>query len=298
MQEEYKRAMSRITADESFKAELLEKLKQERENPAPKPIRAKRPLRMPVIASLSSAAVLALLIYSSTVFLLPMLRNSEYDMSTAKPGSDYVKSERPSSSPAEERPENHGSIAYGDSFTEDKPQRSDRAATESKREDKGEVDSSDRHESDSENSDKSPPSLNDVKPHEEYKIISYAGKRKNVGSSPSDKTILYDNILHFNFEGFGSYGVGLKQNDVIFSAELDVGYTLADLFLDYYSAIVGRDEKTSVTDGMLDSFFGVESNSEHQINVFVDGVEAVNLNNVLLSELVTSKDVYFTVSVK
>ena len=52
-----------------------------------------------------------------------------------------------------------------------------------------------------------------------------------------------------------------------------------------------------MTDGMLDSFFGVESNSEHQINVFIDGAEAVNLNNVLVSELMKTKDVYFTISV-
>lgn len=297
MQEDYKRAMSRITADESFKAELLKKLKQEQENPAPKLRQLKRPLRVPIVASLSSAAVLALLIYSSTVFLLPMLRNSEYDMSAARPGSDYVKSERPSASITDERSENHGGIAYGDSLTKERPQRSDKASTDNKNGNDGTTDSSDKLGTDSANSGDNSSSLNDINPHEDYKIISYAGKKKNVGSSPSAKTISYDNILHFTFEGFDMYGIGLKRNDIVFSAELGESYTLADLFIDYYSAIIGRDAKTSVTDGMLDSFFGIESNSEHQINVFIDGTEAVNLNNVPVSELMKTKDVYFTISV-
>ena len=87
---DYKNAMDRIKADDKFKAQLLERLAAEQEKP--KVIKLNPPAaskNLPLVASLASAAVLALLIYSSAVLVLPMLRNNAYDGSSASPETAY-----------------------------------------------------------------------------------------------------------------------------------------------------------------------------------------------------------------
>lgn len=299
MRNEYKSAMDKITADSEFKAQLMKRiaLEEEKKN-APKANLVKS-LRTPLVASLSSAAVLALLIYSSAVLVLPMLRNSEYEILTARPQKDI-----------------HYSHSYGErprDFDADAEHGGEKAEAEAVTEDKGTAEknhSADRHENGTDKkadgaetkgeSRSQLPSLNDVDIDEQYSIITYSGEAPSAlkGVGGGVEAVDYDCTLHFCFEGFADYGVGLKSNNVLFTATLPADYTLSEFFTDYYGIISARGGKTTVTDGMLDSFFDIPASGIRPISVYVDGAEAVNLDNILLSEFSSLSNVYFTVSVK
>ena len=295
MKTEYRNAMNKIKADDEFKARLLNKLAQEQ-----KKIDTRKPViksaKLPIIASLSSAAVLALLIYSSTVLILPIFKNSIYDMSNASPGIDYqihygdkqVTPDDNAQNNITDTPSQDGNDSQQSQLDKSFDQSNDNSNTQIPSQNNGEV-QTDR-QTDDQQTEKSVPQNG-------YRIVSYSAIDSNMFASGTEDLIEYDSILHFNFEGFDKYGIGLMKNDIVFEAALSRDYTLADLFCDYYNIIIGRNATTSVTNGMLDSFLYVYANSKRQIHVFIDGVEIVNLDNVRLSEFSGMSDVYFTVSV-
>jgi len=306
---DYKNAMDRIKADDKFKAQLLERLAAEQEKP--KVIKLNPPAaskNLPLVASLASAAVLALLIYSSAVLVLPMLRNNAYDGSSASPETAY--SGRANYYGTQKEPRNTEKPGDSDKDRADVVTEDSSAGenTDSNIQ-SGQPNSTDSNTDFEKNTDESasdnsgtPSKSEQAKDsdvnYDDYRIVSYSGiDAEPKGTQPTQNTVSYNSVLHFAFEGFDKYGIKLKNNDIVFDARLSENYTLAQLFTDYYNIIIGRPGSTSVSNGMLDSFFNVSANTKRQISVFIDGVEVVNLDNVLLSEFSDLNNVYFSVSV-
>lgn len=307
---DYKNAMDRIKADDKFKAQLLERLAAEQEKP--KVIKLNPPAaskKLPLVASLASAAVLALLIYSSAVLVLPMLRNNAYDGSSASPESAYSgrasyygiqkeprKSEKPGNSDkdrADAATENADENENTDSNIQPSPPDSTDNNTDFEK-GAGGASASDNSDAPSKSDQAKDSGVN----YDDYRIVSYSGiDAEPKGTQSAENTVSYNSVLHFTFEGFDKYGIKLKNNDIVFDAKLSESYTLAQLFTDYYNIIIGRPGSTSVSNGMLDSFFNVSANTKRQISVFIDGVEVVNLDNVMLAEFSDLNNVYFSVSV-
>ena len=295
MRTEYRSAMDKITADEQYKSKLLDTLAKEQQKIDARKHSVKNS-KLPIIASLSSAAVLALLIYSSTVLILPIFRNSIYDKSNAFPSTDYQihYGEKPSTPYS-----NDSDTAPGQySDNQDDIQKS---VTDQQSDDNNETGLSQSFQSESDDTQQSTNTDNTQTRNEDldgYRIVSYSPFDSTMIGSSSEDIINYDCVLHFSFEGFEKYGIRLLKNDIVFEAALSRDYTLADLFCDYYSVIIGKNSTTtSVTNGMLDNFFYIYPNSKRQIHVYADGIEIVNLDNVRLSEFSGLSDVYFIVSV-
>ena len=305
---DYRNAMDRIKADDEFKEQLLKRLAAEQEKPK-KVVKLTPPAaskHLPLVASLASAAVLALLIYSSAVLVLPMLRNNAYDGSSASPeilynGRNYYGIQK---EPREPKINSGTEADETDVGTKNSVTSNDTDSNiQSPPSDSADNTAADENGAGTKTTDDGGAALpkeerDDGVNYDDYRIISYSGMdAETKGAQPSENTVSYDCVLHFTFEGFDKYGIKLKNNDIVFDAKLSENYTLAQLLTDYYNIIIGRPGSTSVTDGMLDSFFNVSSNAKRQISVFIDGVVVVNLNNVLLSEFSDLNNVYFSVSV-
>ena len=292
LKEDYRNAMNKIKADDEFKAQLLERLEAQQQKQT-NTVHTAMSVRVPLIASLASIAVIALVIYSSASFILPLLRNSKNSVSDKYSGQENL------TAGSEETIEK----SAGTKYTEDLPDNAGASET---------VTNSGFTLSGSTAStvtdDITVPgtaedyagtsTLNEVDVYEEYRIICYSG----IGDEPkaellSEKTVEYHSVLHFSFEGFDKYGAGLKKNDIVFTASLSENYMLSDFFTDYYNIIAGRNGSIRIDNGIIDSFFDIPSSSAREIRVFVDGIEMLNLDNVRLSDICTESDVYFTVSV-
>lgn len=241
MKNEYKRAMNRVKADGEFRAALLETLADAQA----KPRRTHFVRSRQFVMLLASAAVVALLVFSSVAVILPRIDR--------------------------EQTENH-SVSKIDAphYTEAD---SDNGADPDRYVGVG--------------------ALNSVDPSEPYHLVSYAGQ--DYGNS-SDGSLGFSKTLHFAFSGFSDYGVGLMSNDVVLDTAIDEDYTVSDLFNDYYGVISGGNGSYSSSNGVVDSFFDIPASSLREIDVYADGIEIINLNNVRLSDI-NDDEVFILVSV-
>lgn len=293
MENEYRNAMDKIKADEKFKAQLKATLAQKQASVKEERKLSFPTLRRPLIASLSSAAVFALMIYVSLAVVLPSLRHDPSDLESGKPGTVYNgRTPKPKETvqpddntdeysvsvqaPAEIRVSEDGLLETPLGAVPDEEKMGGAAASN---ETKAETETEQLPQS--------------------YAIVSHAEQHDIAakGESTDETVYYYDSTFHFRFYGFEKYGKTLEANDMVFNVELSGEYTISDLISDYYSTIIGKNGPLRLRDGLLDVFLDVPACGRRQINLYVNGVEVVNLDNVRLCEFHGEQDVYFTIVV-
>lgn len=291
----YKRAMDKVTADDEFRAKLLNKLESEQKKS--KQHHTHKPKKIyPLAAAVASAAVLLFTITFSRAYLLPLLRYNAYDGEGAKTNNPITllpwfdksgtEDKNATTDNSEQLTQNESSGGTQGTVTK-KPE-----PTVENEPDKKVPDTDVTFEELYNPSDFfEPPSMN------AYKIVSYPGYDKE-NNPETPYTITYDMVIHLNFVGFEKYDIGLYRNDMIFSETLDSTYSLSDFFYDYSDAITSDSVGTRIDEGILQSFLGVRSYyNDKQIRVYIDDKEVLNLETSPMSQFKDMTDVYLTVSV-
>lgn len=277
--------MNRIQADDKFKSNLLLKLESEKQKPKKKSAFVKY---IPVLSSAAAVVVLTLSIFASKAFILPMLKHdNEVAKNDKSPVSDLFET-------VEKTEEDK---VVWDEYADDdyivQGVTTDNAEPE-KAPEQTEEEVIPLYDNAME--------LNDVDYTEPYNLICYLTDTDVTikGQSESKKTIYYDTTLHFYFEGFEKYNIGLMKNDIVFMKTLPADYTLADFFNDHYSVIIGQStaSELAVDEGILDTFFDIDASEDDPINVYVGDTEILNLENTLMSEFKDMSDVYFAITVE
>ena len=112
-----------------------------------------------------------------------------------------------------------------------------------------------------------------------------------------DDAIDYNTNIHFKFEGFDKYNIQLRESCIVFVTSLSPSYTLANFFDDYYKLIVNGNGISELSNGLLQSMFGIGENDLRTISVHDDSREILNLETTYMSEYSGMDDIYFTVSI-
>lgn len=282
MKEHYRNAMNRIQADDEFKSNLLLKLESEKQKPKKKSAFVRY---IPVLSSAAAVIVLTLAIFASKAFILPLLKHdNEVAKNNKNPVSDRFD--------IEEKTEDK--VLYDEYADDDfivQGVTTDNAEPE-KPQEKEEI--TPIHDNAME--------LNDVDYSEPYNLICYSTDTDVTikGLSEAKSTVYYDTTLHFYFEGFEKYNIGLMKNDIVFMKTLPEDYTLADFFNDHYSVIIGQStaSEMAVDEGILYTFFDIDASEDDPINVYVNETEILNLETTLMSEFKDMSDVYFAITVE
>ena len=285
MKNEYRSAMDKIHADKELSDRLLEMCKNEQ--PAVKREKP-RSVKAPLIAALSSAAALALLLYSTVAVM--SRRNARQDEGEFVIEQAIVSNDRTASDNAgenksgDEQPraaENDGNITETPDAAEgsagDDREVSEKGAEETEN---GEDASSSspsasggalsQEDGEEEQPDQSFP----VTFSDELRVVTYLSDKDlpSITNWYSDVMIKYDSIFHFEFNGFAKFGKPLLANNVMFDATLSESYTVSDLIDDYYNIISGTTGVAVIRDGRIYSFYGVAAEGR-QIRLYIDGVE-------------------------
>lgn len=293
----YKKVMDQIKADDEFRESL--KLKLEAEQKSNKRKQTGTASRFyPLVAAVASAAVLLLVFSFSRAYILPLLRYDAYDGAGAdkyspiqlSPHDDEAETDiKPDSAVKKETVEE--SVTGNNENTQtDVPETDDSLTTPLPPETDTAEDSKvqDRHYGEE--------FMQPPQSTMSYKIVSFAGFDESL-QSESDNTVNYDTLIHFTFDGFEEYDIGLYRNDMLLVATLPNDYTLADFFREYYDAIVAAEGMTDIQNGIVESFFGISTGSRQQINVYAEGIEVLNLETTPMSRFKDMSYVYLTVSV-
>lgn len=287
MKEDYRNAMNKIKADDEFKARLLTALEAEKNTPKPK-----RDMTLvfkryaPLVSGIAAALVLTLAVFASRTYILPLLKHdveiAKTDKNPVGDNFDIVKDDQLKSETTvttHNIPNTNSNSDVSDSSTvpdaDDAAQPAplpDTSYTEANA-----MDATDTTE-------------------QQYRISYSTNEVAIKGLSTASKTINYDLVLHFTFEGFDEYGVSLVQNDIIFCKELPSEYTIADLFTDHYNIIIGDMGNIALYNGLLDTFMDIQASEEKPIDVYINGIEILNLETAFMNEFKYSTDVYFVIS--
>ena len=83
----------------------------------------------------------------------------------------------------------------------------------------------------------------------------------------------------------------------MFITSLDKNYTLANFFDDYYKLIINGNGISEISNGLLQSMFGIGENGLRTISIFDENREILNLDTTYLSEYHGMEDIYFTISI-
>jgi len=285
---DYKKAMDKIKADDEFKKSLKEKLNNFESQPKTKSAPTKL---YPIVASVTTAAVLLITISFSKNFLLPLLRFNADEYENAHTGSndehDYDKTDSAIGQTITDS--NDGTASAGNSSDKDDLISSSDNAT---------IPNNNQSSIFNENSEVTEPSdaPSDADEVSRYDIVTFPGNTFTKGSA-GEKLINYDSVIHIVFEGFDKYNIGLRRNEMIFVATHAQSYTFADFLTDYYSVIIGTEGITDIENGIIDSFFGIDSTDERFIDVYLNGELVSNLENTYLSQFKDESEVYLTIRV-
>ena len=113
----------------------------------------------------------------------------------------------------------------------------------------------------------------------------------------SSDALDYETNIHFKFEGFDKYDIHLRESCIVFITSLDKNYTLANFFDDYYKLIINGNGISEISNGLLQSMFGIGENGLRTISIFDENREILNLDTTYLSEYHGMEDIYFTISI-
>lgn len=289
----YKKSMDSIKADNDFREKLLKNLDAEKKRLETRPKKSK--IFYPLTASVAAAAVLMFTIYFSKSLLLPLLRHDEFELSHGETNKEVIITKPNNKDTVVSNPVNvYDETLIGNSDIVNDSQ----GMAGNEQENQPEI-STPQYDSEevSEDSYSGATAMNNVDYSKPHSAVSYAGAVITPRVGTGTEVITYDSVFHFTFEGFDKYDVGLRQNDIIFDATLDCAYTLEDFFADYYNIIIAKPGIGVFENGLVVDFFDVTATDDININVYVNGIEVINLKSIPLSSYKDMNDVYFNVSV-
>ncbi len=292
LEQNYRNMMNRIKADDEFRQQLLNRLENEREKCNTAVSRPSFKRYIPAVAGIAAAFVLTLAVFASRAFIFPLVDDEDlavtHKNTTDEDGTILGVLDNNTGSDL------NANISEPDVETEINE---NKTVADMDNEATGTSEEICTNDTQNEMTDDSADEINAET--QTYSIVTYSDENDVLikGLATAEETIEYNTTLHFMFEGFENYGIGLVSNDVVFEKSLPLMYTLTDFFSDHYNTIIGENGELEMYDGLLDTFFNIRANSVQQINVYINGLEILNLDNALMSDFKDMTDVYFVVSV-